>query len=145
MDAHYLGIAAVSSLLLAISSLSTVQPSPANFLTAQVQQQMQVTTYQINAVTLKRPCWLSVRTSNFTSIQGRITLNGRVINSLKNTNTRLDLARYLKVGKNTITISGNYYPADDSVTVEFDSRDIRLQQQTGGNGRLNQILILEVK
>ncbi|GFE68012.1 hypothetical protein [Chroococcus sp. FPU101] len=145
MDAHYLGIAAVSSLLLVISSLSTVQPSPANFLTVQVQQQKQVTTYQIDAATLKRPCWLSVRASNFTSIQGRITLNRRVIHSLKNTNTRLDLARYLRVGKNTIAITGNYYPVDDSVMIEFDSQDIRLQQQTGGNGRLNQILILEVK
>lgn len=145
MDAHYLGIAAVSTLLLAMSSLYTVQPSPANFLTVQVQQQTQVTSHQIDVATLKRPCWLSVSTSNFTSIKGRITLNGRVIHSLKNPNTRLDLARYLKVGKNTIAISGNYYPIDDSVMIEFTSQDLRLQQQTGGNGRLNQILILEVK
>lgn len=143
MNCNRLGVAAISTLSLVIL-LYTAPPSSADFLTAQVQQQAQVITHQIDAASLNRPYWLSIKTTNSTLMKGQITLNGKVIYSLTQSNTRLDLASYLKVGKNTIIISGNYYPVNASVMIELNNQDTHIKQKTSGNSLLNQILILEV-
>lgn len=143
MNCNRLGVAAISILSLVIL-LYTAPPSSAKFLIAQVQQQTQVITHQIDAASLKRPYWLSIKTTNSTSMKGKITLNRKIIYSLTQSNTRLDLSPYLKVGKNTIIISGNYYPANASVMIELINQDTYIKQTTAGNSLLNQILILEV-
>jgi type II secretory pathway pseudopilin PulG len=143
MNYNRLVIAAISILSLVIL-LYTVPSSSAKFLIAQVQQQAQVITHQIDAASLKRPYWLSIKTTNSTLMKGKITLNGKVIYSLTQSKTRFDLAPYLKVGKNTIIISGNYYPVNASVMIELINKDSHIKQQTSGNSLLNQILIIEV-
>lgn len=142
MDCNRLGVAAILTLSL-VMSLYTAPLSSAKFLTAQVQQQTQVISHQIDAASLKRPYWLSI-TTNSTLLKGQITLNRKVIYSLTQKNTRLDLAPYLKAGKNTIIISGNYYPTSASVIIELNNQNTHIKQQTAGNSLLNQVLILEV-
>ncbi|PSF37231.1 hypothetical protein C7H19_10950 [Aphanothece hegewaldii CCALA 016] len=144
MNLYRLVLATVSTFLLGLAFYPVPQ-SWGQFQTERVQQQIQAITLEIDAATLKSPWWLRINTTNSTFIKGQITLNGKVIRSLTKTNAPINIAPYLKVGINKIIISGKYYPANVSIIIELNASETEITQQTGGNGLLNQLLILEVK
>ncbi|WP_404785149.1 hypothetical protein [Altericista sp. CCNU0014] len=111
-----------------------------------VSQQMQSTAISLNAAELKQPQILSISTSRaLTQVTGGIRLNGRLIKKLGRTPTRINLAPSLKTGKNTIAISGKYSPASSSVNVELIGPNNRVSQQMGGNGSIDQVLVIQVR
>lgn len=142
MSLKHLAFAAFSTVML--STMLSSMPQGTNAI-AQVQQQTQETTINLSANDLKSPYWLSIRTPNATKVQGQIKLNGKVIQSLNDQNTQINLSSYLSVGINEITITGNYYPAQASVTVELNGNNNNITQQTSGSGSLNQSLRVEVR
>ncbi len=108
------------------------------------QQQVQSSTISISAATLSQPHILIVSVSRG-DIDGLIKLNGRVLQNIKNRNTRIDLSSYLSRGTNKIEIWGKYNIQNASVKVEFVAPQTQVNQQTSNNGRLNQIIILQVR
>jgi hypothetical protein len=111
-----------------------------------VNKQMQETGINLSATDLKRPHILSVSTSqSVTQITGDIKLNGKPIKKLSRNSTRIDLAPSLKIGKNIVAVSGRYSPASTSINVEFTGPNNHISQQMGGNGTINQVLVIKVQ
>ena len=107
-------------------------------------EQVQSSTISIDAGDLGQPHILSVSIPSG-YIDGEIELNGRVLSQLTDRDTRIDLAPHLSRGRNLLKISGTYKPERTTVTVELAGSQTQVTQQTAGNGRLNQIIILEVQ
>ena len=107
--------------------------------------QEQKTVINIDSAKLKLPHILSISTPIGTQVTGQISVNGVVIKRLTNPETSINLSSYLSRGRQTITISGSYKPAQSSVEVTFSSPGTQVSQETGGGGILRQTLIIDVR
>lgn len=81
---------------------------------------------------------------NSGKITGNIKINGRLIQSLSRSQTRVDLSKYIHRGKNTIEIIGVYYPGNSDIEISVESDLSKMVQETSGNGKLNQMIVLNV-
>lgn len=110
-----------------------------------VAQSMQMSTISLQKQGLKTPCLLSILpSSNITNLQGKVLLNGKIIDRLNTTEKNLDLSSQLKRGSNRLIITGKYFPVDSTVSIHLQGLNTEVNQQTGGNGILNQMLVIEV-
>ena len=110
-----------------------------------VAQSMQMSTISLQKQGLKTPCLLSILPSSaITNLQGKISLNGKTINQLNTTEKTLDLSSQLKPGSNQLIITGKYFPSDSTISIHLKGLNTEIHQQTGGNGLLNQMLVIEV-
>jgi len=107
--------------------------------------QTQETAITIDSASLAQPYTLSLSTSQGAQLTGQITLNGRVIQELKDNQASLNLSSLLSKGRQEIKISGNYQPVNSSVKVEFLGPGTQVTQLASGNGILNQTLIIDVQ
>jgi hypothetical protein len=82
--------------------------------------------------------------SDITNLQGQVSLNGKIINRLNTTEKNLDLSSQLKRGSNQLIITGKYFTPDSTVSIHLKGLNTEVHQQTGGNGLLNQMLVIEV-
>lgn len=100
----------------------------------------------LNSLGEKNNYFLTIRAATAkTQLAGEIYLNGQSIQQFKNAENIIDLSPYLTPGRQVILISGSYTPINDSVTVEFRGGTTEMTQTTGGNGQINQKLIIDVK
>ena len=106
--------------------------------------QHQRTTINLNEGDLKAAHILSITTIGQPQLFGTITINGVVVKTINNHQISINLSPYLSTGINSIEISGNYKPANDSIQIEFSGPGTKVTQQTGGNGILKQTLIIAV-
>lgn len=104
----------------------------------------QTNSLSISAANLKKPHILKINSPN-AKLQGEIRINGKVVRRLKNNQLQINLSPYLSRGQQKIKISGRYTPATASVTLEMNSADNNITQQTSGNGILNYILDINVQ
>jgi hypothetical protein len=110
-----------------------------------VAQSMQMSTISLQQQGLKTPCLLSILPSSaITNLQGKVLLNGKIIDRLNTTEKNLDLSSQLKRGSNRLIITGKYFPMDSTVSIHLQGLNTKVNQQTGGNGLLNQMLVIEV-
>ncbi len=110
-----------------------------------VAQSMQMSTISLQQQGLKTPCLLSILPSSaITNLQGKVLLNGKIIDRLNTTEKNLDLSSQLKRGSNQLIITGKYFPVDSTVSIHLQGLNTEVNQQTGGNGLLNQMLVIEV-
>ncbi|MGK7915026.1 MAG: hypothetical protein AB4038_05685 [Prochloraceae cyanobacterium] len=107
-------------------------------------EQFQETTINVNAANLRQPHILTVSSST-SSLNGQIKLNGRVLKNIRNRGMSMNLSPHLRSGENIIEISGNYSPANSSVQLKFIGPNTQVNQQTGGSGEINQVLIIYVE
>jgi hypothetical protein len=110
-------------------------------------QNLQQTTLQVEQASLGRQAlWLKVRpSSEIYRLDGEISLDGRAIARLTSRGNAINLSRQLKRGMNRIAISGQYAPAGATVSIQLEGETTQANQQTGGSGRLNQLLLVEVR
>lgn len=112
----------------------------------EVKQQTQETSINIDASDLRYPHFLRVNVSqSVTQLQGQIKLDGKLIKTLSDRSTQINLSPYLSQGTNVLKISGQYFPPDAAIAVEFTGPHTQISQQTSGSGSLNQTLIIEVR
>ncbi len=110
-----------------------------------VAQSMQMSTISLQKEGLKTPCLLSIfPSSTITNFQGQVSLNGKIIDLLNTTGNTLDLSSQLKRGNNRLIITGKYFPVDSTVSIHLQGLNTEINQQTGGNGLLNQMFVIEV-
>jgi hypothetical protein len=110
-----------------------------------VAQSMQMSTISLQKEGLKTPCLLSIfPSSDITNLQGQVSLNGKIINRLNTTEKNLDLSSQLKRGSNRLIITGKYFPLDSTISIHLKGLNTEVNQQTGGNGLLNQMLVIQV-
>lgn len=100
---------------------------------------------RLDSHNFRQPHNLVVTANAGTQISGRITLDGKVIQTIRGRRTAINLSRCLSKGRHTIEISGNYRPASSSVEVEFSGPGTTVSQETGGSGTVRQTLILDVR
>jgi hypothetical protein len=110
-------------------------------------QNLQQTTLQVEQASLGRQAlWLKVRpSSDIYRLAGEISLDGRAIARITPRGNAINLSRQLKRGMNRIVILGQYAPAEATVSIQFEGETTQANQQTGGSGRLNQVLLVEVR
>lgn len=114
---------------------------------AQIQekQQLQETAINLSVDELRHPHFLRINPlKSGTQLTGQIKINGKFFQRFDR-NLKINLSPYLTRGKNTIHISGKYRPANNSIQIELIGANNQVSQETGGNGYLNQVLIVEVK
>jgi hypothetical protein len=74
-----------------------------------------------------------------------IKINGKVVQKIPKNNARINLAPFLKKGKNIVSISSSYTSIDTSIKVEFSGINTQIGQETSGSGSLEQILAIDVE
>jgi hypothetical protein len=104
----------------------------------------QRSTIDLSAANLSQPHMLKIETSA-TNLNGKIIVNGKVVQNLSNKTTRIDLSRYLSVGEHKIEIRANYTPKISPIKIELNAPKSNLIQQTSGNGILNYQLDVSVR
>lgn len=104
----------------------------------------QTTAVSLDSKALEAPHILSIQATEHTELIGQITLNGKAIAKLQGSQS-LNLSPYLIQGINKIEISGSYKPQASLVKIQFSGSDTLATQQVGGNGQLQQILIIKVR
>ncbi len=112
---------------------------------AQNQMSLQSSSINLNITELNQPLLLQIKGIDQTNIQGQVTVNGEVIQTLQGRNNQVNLSNYLSQGNHQIIITGNYYPSQGSVIIELKGNQTQVTQQTSGNGLLNQQLNMEVR
>jgi hypothetical protein len=113
---------------------------------ATVSRQTQKTVISLSTAELKRPLILKIGSAqSLTGATGEVRINGQLLKKLSRTATRIDLASYLRPGKNIVAVSGQYSPETAAVDVEFVSSNNHVSQKMAGSGTINQILVIEVK
>lgn len=110
------------------------------------QENVQQTTISLNSRNLQAPQILKISAPNTTQLSGTIAINNRVIQKINNPLTQIDLSDYISTkGKYMIKISGVYDPAHASVLVEYSAFNKQISQTTGGNGKIMQLLAINVR
>lgn len=99
----------------------------------------------LDSAKVRQPIILSVTPPKGTQLVGEITVNGEVVEEIKNKRVSLNLSRFLGQGKQAIKISGYYRPVESSIKVELLDSDTQISQAIGGNGKLSQTLIIHVQ
>jgi hypothetical protein len=111
-----------------------------------VNRQTQETAISLSSAELKKPLMLRVGSSqSLTRATGEIRINGRLLKKLSRTVTQIDLAPNLKLGKNLVTVSGQYSPANAAIDIEFISPNNHVSQRMAGSGTINQTLAIEIQ
>jgi hypothetical protein len=111
-----------------------------------INRQTQKTVISLSTAELRNPLMLRVNSAqSLTQVTGEIRINGRLFKKLSRIATQVNLAPYLKSGKNIVSVSGQYSPATAAIDIEFVSSNNHVSQRMAGSGTLNQILAIEVR
>ena len=108
--------------------------------------QNQQTAIDLSSSDLNEANFLSISASQpETQLTASVSLNGQLIKSLTDDDNVLDLSPYLTLGKQIISISGNYTPDRASIEIAYKGKTKRISQKIAGTGKLQQQLIFHVK
>jgi hypothetical protein len=108
-------------------------------------EQVQRTTIELSTTDLKANHVLKVSAPLDTKLNGKITINGRVVKQFGNQGTAINLSPYLSRGRQTIEVSGRYMPVDSLVELTFSGPETQVSQQTGGDGVVKQTLVIDIR
>jgi len=102
------------------------------------------TVINLDAVNLEQPYVLRISAPKGTQVTGQITLRNKMIKRFAGNQAALNLSPILFRGRQTLKIVGTYKPAQSSVKVKFSGPGTELSQETGGSGKLDQTLVVNV-
>lgn len=106
---------------------------------------LQQTSVNLRTKDLRQPCLLTIEpASASTKLTGMIKLNGKRLLTLNGKRTELNLAKFLKKGKNKVEVVGSYSPRNADVEISFDSPSGEVVQAVGGSGKINQVITLNI-
>lgn len=106
-------------------------------------RQQQYSRVSLSAAKLKQPHILSIHTTG-AQLTGKITVNGVVVKTLKNSKDSINLSPYLAKGKRTIEISARSVPAFNAIQVKFSGPGTQITQQVKGGGTLQQMFVMDI-
>lgn len=104
---------------------------------------IQRSSLSLSAANLKQPQILKINAQN-ARLQGKISVNGKVVQRLNDNTSELNLSPYLSIGQQKVEISAQYSPSTAAVSVEVQGSGNNISQQTSGSGTLNYTLDLNV-
>jgi len=108
--------------------------------------QNQQTAVNLSSSDLNEANLLSISASQpETQLTASVSFNGQLIKSLTDDDNVLDLSPYLTMGKQVVSISGNYAPDNASIEIAYRGKTTRISQKTTGTGKLQQQFIFHVK
>ena len=108
--------------------------------------QEQQTTVDVPSSDLDMPYLLSVSLpQNETQLTAEVFINGQSIRKIRGSHNTIDLSSYLTFGQQIIEISGIYSPDQATVKIELIGKATQISQETGGNGKIRQKLVLNVE
>jgi hypothetical protein len=74
-----------------------------------------------------------------------VKMNGKVIKSIANGSLEIDLAPLLKAGSYAIDVSGKSEQMDTVISLYFVGKNVNVNQQSSGTGKIDRQLIINVR
>ena len=105
---------------------------------------IQRSSLSMSSENLKQPQILKINAPS-ARLQGEISVNGKVVQRLKDSNNELNLSPYLSVGQQKVEISAQYSPSTAAVSVEIEGSGNNISQKTSGTGNVNYSLDLNIQ
>lgn len=107
---------------------------------------VQESSLELERADLRDPYTLTVRPSAETiQLKGTILLNGKTLKPLSNGVIQINLSPYLRQGRQTLQVMGRYRPVEASVEIALIGPSAETTQTIGGNGILNQTILITVQ
>ena len=106
--------------------------------------QRQRSSVSLKTTALKQPLWLAVSAPG-ARLSGRVTLNGRHLATLRDSNLRMNLAPHLSAGRHSLVVRGSVQPPDASVSLDLSGAGLQVSQQTSGSSQVDREIILNVR
>ncbi|MCL1474256.1 hypothetical protein [Argonema antarcticum] len=110
-----------------------------------VSEQQQTTRINLDSPNIRQAHNLVISSDSDIHLTAQITVDGRVVKTIKGRGGTVNLSRFLSRGRHNIQISGSYTPASSSVKVEFSGSGTTVDQAVGGSGIVRQIFIIDVE
>jgi hypothetical protein len=149
MKSYYLLTALVVRFFAFIGLFGLVSTVPSFNLEAVVAQSSnyQQSTLSVSSTDLKSKVTLFIYgEDNTTNLAVKVYVNGKLVRSVNGTGVaEIVLNNYLRAGKCTVDISGSYAPSFSGVVTELTTATGSSQQQSGGNGRVAQRIVILVR
>ncbi len=106
--------------------------------------QRQRSSVSLDASALEQPLWLSVSAPG-AQLDGRVTLDGRHLATLRQSNLRTNISPHLSRGQHRLSVSGSVRPPSATVSLELIGVGLQVSQQSAGNSQLDREIILNVR
>jgi hypothetical protein len=107
---------------------------------------VQESSLDLDLADLRDPYTLTVRPSaEMLQLKGTIELNGKTLKTLGKGVIQINLSPYLRKGRQKLQVMGSYRPVGASVEIALEGPSAETTQQVGGNGIVNQIILIDVK
>jgi hypothetical protein len=74
-----------------------------------------------------------------------VKINGKVVKTIANGSLEIDLAPLLKAGRYAVNISGKSEQADTAISLYFVGKNVKMNQQSSGTGKIDRQLIINVR
>ncbi|WP_310481203.1 hypothetical protein [Chamaesiphon sp. VAR_48_metabat_403] len=111
--------------------------------------QIQSTTVSIDRADLSQPHILRVQGSNndvpIRMARIQVKINGKVVKTIANNSLELNLAPMMQSGRYEVEISGVSPRLEDTISVNFAGKNTNVTQQFAGAGKIEQVLVINVR
>ncbi len=74
-----------------------------------------------------------------------VKMNGKVVKSIANGSLEIDLAPLMKAGRYQVNISGKSEKMDTAISLYFVGKNVNVNQQSSGTGKIDRELIIDVR
>ncbi len=144
----------ISHLAIIVAANSTgnavaINQSSVNITTNADGGQIQSTTVSIDLADLSQPHILRVQGSNNNAPvrmqRVQVKINGRVVKTIANNSLELNLAPMMQSGRYEVEIFGASPQLEDTISVNFAGKNTNVTQQFTGTGKIEQILVINVR
>jgi hypothetical protein len=74
-----------------------------------------------------------------------VQMNGKVVKTIANGSLEIDLAPMMKAGRYDVKISGKSERVDTAISLYFVGKNVNINQQSSGTGKIDRQLIINVR
>ena len=74
-----------------------------------------------------------------------VKMNGKVVKTIANGSLEIDLAPMMKAGRYDVKVSGKSEKLDTSISLLFVGKNVNVNQQSSGTGKIDRQLIINVR
>jgi hypothetical protein len=74
-----------------------------------------------------------------------VKMNGKVLKTIANGSLEIDLAPLMKAGRYEVNISGKSEKMDTAISLYFVGKNVNINQQSSGTGKIDRELIINVR
>jgi hypothetical protein len=108
-----------------------------------------VSTISFNRVDLRKPHILRVYGMLDNQLvpleRVEVKINGKVVKTIANGSLELDLAPLMKAGRYDVKVAGKSKQIDTAISLLFVGKNVNINQQSSGTGKIDRQLIINIR